>query len=77
MLENARVLTLKEALGLLSSIRLGVEEGLIEDIDIKTVNKMLLFSQNASLQNHLDRELKERERNIERAKLMRSILSES
>lgn len=77
LLENARVLTLKEALGLLSSIRLGVEEGLIEDIDIKTVNKMLLFSQNASLQNHLDRELKERERNIERAKLMRSILSES
>lgn len=77
LLENARVLTLKEALGLVSSIRLGVEEGLIEDIDIKTVNKMLLFSQNASLQNHLDRELKERERNIERAKLMRSILSES
>ncbi|QLY79575.1 protein arginine kinase [Clostridium intestinale] len=77
LLENARVLTLKEALGLLSSIRLGVEEGLIEDIDIKKVNKMLLFSQNASLQNHLDRELKERERNIERAKLMRSILSES
>lgn len=77
LLENARVLTLKESLGLLSSIRLGVEEGLIEDIDIKTVNKMLLFSQNASLQNHLDRELKERERNIERAKLMRSILSES
>lgn len=77
LLENARVLTLKEALGLLSSIRLGVEEGLIEDIDIKKVNKMLLFSQNASIQNHLDRELKEKERNIERAKLMRSILLES
>lgn len=77
LLENARVLTLKEALGLLSSIRLGVEEGLIEDIDIKTINKMLLFSQNASLQNHLNKGLKERERNIERANLMRSILSES
>ena len=77
LLENARILTLKETLELLSSLRLGIEERLIEDIDIKTINKMLLFSQNASLQNSLGKVLKDRERNIERAKLIRGILLKS
>lgn len=77
LLENARILTLKECLGLLSSVRLGVEIDLIKDIDIKKINKILLYSQNASLQHYLGRGLRERERNIERASLIRSILSES
>ncbi|MDD7796395.1 protein arginine kinase [Clostridium sp. 'White wine YQ'] len=77
LLESSRILTLKEGLSLLSNLRLGVELGIIEDITIKKLNKILIYSQNATLQNHLGIGLKERDLNIERANIIRKILLET
>ena len=76
LLESARILPLNESLSLLSNLRLGVELGIIGDISIKKINKILIYSQNATLQEHLGVSMKERELNIERAAIIKKILLE-
>jgi protein arginine kinase len=52
---------------LLSSLRMGVNLGLIEDIEIPTINKLFIHTQPAHLQKLRGIELDTDDRNIERA----------
>jgi protein arginine kinase len=52
---------------LLSSVRMGVNLGLIEDVEIPTVNKLFMHTQPAHLQKLRGAELGTADRNIERA----------
>jgi protein arginine kinase len=52
---------------LLSSLRMGVNLGLIDDLEIPTINKLFIHTQPAHLQKISGSELDTADRNIERA----------
>jgi len=69
-LKNAAMMTSEETMDLLSSVRLGVNLGLIDDINISEVNELFIYTQPAHLQKLLGRELDSEERNSERARFL-------
>jgi len=74
ILKNARLLKSKEALELLSYIRLGVELGLL-DIDKKILNNILISSRNSRVMKNLQIGANSTEQNLERANITRKLLS--
>ncbi|MDR1923713.1 MAG: protein arginine kinase [Planctomycetaceae bacterium] len=74
LLKTARTIGSVETLHHLSSLRLGINMGIITDISIKDVNRLFLNSQPAHLQKMLGKELNQNERDINRAKYLRENL---
>ena len=75
-LRHATMMTSEETMDLLSSVRLGVNLGLLEDINIGEVNELFIHTQPAHLQKILGKELDGEERNSERARFLRNRLRE-
>lgn len=73
-LKNARIITSSETINLMSTIRLGVNLGLLEGVDIKTVNEIFIMSQPAHLQKIENKILTSDQRDIKRADLIRKKL---
>jgi protein arginine kinase len=76
-LERARILTSEEALTCLSAVRFGVQQGLIDDLEMTQLNRALLLSQPAHLQRMEGRLLGPSERDSERANLIRKLLGKA
>lgn len=74
MLSNARIISTEESLKLISDVRLGVDMGIITDIDRNVLEEMMLQIQPASLQKAAGRILEPEDRDIKRAELIRSKL---
>ena len=74
ILSNARLLTAEESMQHLSCVRLGVVMGLIENIDQRTVNQLMLLTQPAHLQRVLGKEMDQDERRSARARMVREKL---
>lgn len=74
ILKCAILLDSKEAIDLLSNVRLGSELSII-DIDKNKLDKILLLTSNSSLQNYLGKSLDDKESKYERAKLVKEILT--
>lgn len=74
LLAHARRLDTQEALSLLSDVRLGVDAGLIQKLDLKTLNGLCVAIRPALLQLIAGRELTTEERDAERATLIREAL---
>jgi len=70
-LKSARIITSRETIKLLSSVRLGVDLGLITDVSTSSLNEILLLMQPAHLQKINARELNPHERDIKRADMVR------
>jgi protein arginine kinase len=64
---TAQTISSEETMHLLSSVRMGVNLGLIEDLEIPTINKLFIHTQPAHLQKLRGAELDTADRNIERA----------
>ena len=64
---TAQTISSEETMHLLSSVRMGINLGLIEDLEIPTVNKLFIHTQPAHLQTLRGTELDTADRNIERA----------
>ena len=62
---------------LLSSVRMGINLGLISDLEIPTINKLFVHTQPAHLQKLSGVELDASDRNIERATYLRRHLNGS
>ncbi len=75
-LRHATMMTSEETMDLLSSVRLGVNLGLIDDINISEVNELFIHTQPAHLQKILGKQLDSEERNSERARFLRHRLRE-
>ena len=75
ILTHARVLTTQEVLQLLSHLRMGVNLGRIETVDIRTINELFLLVQPAHLQKLTGEEMDPAERRIARANLIRQRLT--
>ncbi len=75
---TAQTISSEETMHLLSSVRMGINLGLIEDLEIPTVNKLFIHTQPAHLQKLRGSELDTADRNIERAHyLQRHLLRKS
>ncbi len=73
-LKSARIITSDETIRLLSLIRLGVDIGIIKDIDRKTLNELFILTQPAHLQKIEGKKLSAVERDMKRADLIRAKL---
>ena len=73
ILKYAILLESKETIDLLSNVRLGAELSLIK-IDKSKLDKLLLLTNDSSLQNYLEKSLDSKEIKYERAKLIKEIL---
>ncbi|MCA9177162.1 MAG: protein arginine kinase [Planctomycetales bacterium] len=71
---NAQTITSEETMHLLSSVRMGVNLGLINDLEIPTVNKLFIHTQPAHLQKLRGVELDKADRNVERAHYLKQHL---
>jgi len=75
ILRTAQTISSEETMHLLSSVRMGVNLGLIEDLEIPTVNELFIQTQPAHLQKLSGAQLDTADRNIERARFLRRHLN--
>jgi protein arginine kinase len=75
ILRTAQTISSEETMALLSSVRMGINLGLIGELQIPTVNKLLIHTQPAHLQKLSGSELDQSDRNIERASYLRRHLN--
>jgi protein arginine kinase len=71
---TAQTISSEETLHLLSSVRMGVYLGLIQDLEIPTINKLFIHTQPAHLQKLRGTELPSADRNVERAMYLQTHL---
>lgn len=74
LLQNAQQITSEETMHLLSKVRMGINMGLIGDVDIPTVNKLFVNTQPSHLQKLRGVFPDSTRRNIERANYLQSFL---
>ncbi|QAT41430.1 protein arginine kinase [Clostridium sp. JN-9] len=76
ILKSARLLDLSEGLNLISQVRLGVELGIIKNVDKKLLNSLLVNTQPAMLQKIFNTKLNEKDKNYYRARIVRETLDQ-
>ncbi|MGR3309802.1 MAG: protein arginine kinase [Candidatus Brocadiales bacterium] len=74
MLKVARMISSEEIMHLLSQVRMGVNLGLINNIEMKTLNELFILTLPGHLQKLEGKELDSTQRNILRASLIRKRL---
>ena len=75
ILKLARIITSEEILHLVSQIRLGVNIGIIKEIDIKSLNELFILTLPGHLQKLEGRELDANQRDVIRASFVRNRLN--
>ncbi len=76
LLRSARLITSDEVMDRLSDLRLGVNMGIVKDLNIKTINEIFIQTQPAHLQKMEGKELSSIQRDAGRAEFIRSKLDE-
>lgn len=74
ILQNARILSSKETMNLLSDVRMGAGMGILEDIDINILDNLIMDIQPANINETYEDILDSRERDIKRAEILRDKL---
>jgi len=74
ILKNARIISSQETIELLSMVRLGVDLGILKDIDRRSLNELFIITQPAHLQKIENNKLSAQERDIKRAQIIRNKL---
>jgi len=75
LLRYARALSFEELMNLLSGVRLGVSLKLLSGLRVYTLNKMMIFTQPAHLEEAAGRDLPQAESEAHRASYVRRILA--
>lgn len=75
ILSQARIMSTAEALGLLSELKMGIDIGIVKDIDAKTVSELMVLIRPAYIQYILGEDLSNEERDVARAELIRDSLN--
>ncbi len=74
ILKNARIISADESLKLFSRVRMGVDMGILKNVDSQVLNELILLVQPACLQKQVDEELKQGDRDRVRADMIRKKL---
>jgi protein arginine kinase len=77
ILKNAHIISSQETTELLSLVRLGIDLGMIKDIDRRAVNELFILTQPAHLQKLEDKKLSSSERDVTRAEIIRKKLNKA
>jgi protein arginine kinase len=77
LLKGAHIITSRETIDLLSTIRLGIDLGLIKDISRETVSRLFIQTQPAHLQKIEEKVLTSNQRDVNRAELIRNMLKKN
>jgi protein arginine kinase len=75
LLRHARSLSFEEMINLLSGVRLGTGLKLLPNLRVYTLNKIMIFSQRAHLEQAAGRDLPPPERDAHRASFVRKVLA--
>jgi protein arginine kinase len=75
ILRNAQTISSEETMHLLSSVRMGIDLELIDDLDMATINELFIQTQPAHLQKIQHEPLESAQRNAARATYLRRRLS--
>ena len=75
LLESARVISSEESMFLLSHLRMGINLGRIQGVDLNVINELFLRTQPAHLQKLKGKQLDGEQRSIARAEYIRNRLS--
>lgn len=75
ILRSAHTITSEETMHLLSSVRMGINLGLVEGLEIPTINELFIHTQPAHLQKIRNATLESAERNVARAAYLRERLA--
>ncbi len=75
ILRTAQTISSEETMHLLSSVRMGVNLGLINDLNIPAINQLFIRTQPAHLQKLTGSDMDTSDRNIERARFLRRYLN--
>ena len=73
-MKSAHIISSNETITLLSAIRLGVDLGIVKNLDRRMVNELLILTQPAHLQKLEGKILSSNERDTKRAQLIRERL---
>ena len=76
ILKSARLIECAEALRYLSAVRFGVTAGLVKDVSLDTINRLIVEIQPATLMKNTGGELTPQERDAVRATLIRNNFSQ-
>jgi protein arginine kinase len=76
LLRYARAMTFQEVMNLLSGVRLGVSMKLLSGLSVYTLNKIMVYTQSAHLEQAVGRALTEAESDVHRAAYVRRTLAE-
>ncbi len=74
ILKNARLLSNEEFINLSSAVRFGIELGILKKVSLQNLNKLLIFTQPAHLQESIGGMIDSTERNVKRALYVRKNL---
>lgn len=74
ILKHAHLLSSQESMQLISDVRLGVDLGLLRDLPVSILNKLLLLTRQGCLQYLKGRNLNPHERDLERAARLKQFL---
>ena len=74
VMKSARLMSSEEAMFLISQLRLGLNLGIIDDVNVDTLDELSLLTQPAHLQKFCGREMTDNQRGQARAKLIREKL---
>jgi protein arginine kinase len=77
LLRYAHTVNTKEALSLVSAVRLGVGMNIINDVSVRQLNQLLILTQPGHLQKRKGTPMDAEERDVARAELIRNTLSRS
>lgn len=77
LLRYAHTVSTKEALSLVSAVRLGVGMNIINDVSVRQLNQLLIMTQPGHLQKRKGVSMDAGERDVARAELIRNTLSPS
>ncbi|SJZ92341.1 protein arginine kinase [Garciella nitratireducens] len=77
ILQNARLLSSEECMKILSYVRLGIDLGYIKEIDIETINHLMIYTQAGMLQKNYGKIMDEKERDFVRTQYIREKLKNS
>lgn len=76
ILKTAVILSEKELMELLSSVRMGIEMNIVKNVNKNVINSLMIDAADGIIQKNAGRELKEKEINIARANIVREKLNE-
>ncbi|MCX5715236.1 MAG: protein arginine kinase [Candidatus Omnitrophica bacterium] len=74
ILKSAHIITSQETIELLSMVRLGLDLGMLKDMDRSVINELFIVTQPAHLQKLQEKKLTSPERDIKRAEIIRQKL---